>query len=177
MTDAPPPQVRQTVTMTAAERREFVRTHRTCIYGYERRHGPPSMSVVYYTMDGDNILISTMAKRAKALVAQRNPEVSLCILDEKWPLSYLLVYGKATLDFEPKAAVDMFMKMKEIMSGVPTPESERPAIAEVCAREGRIVVRITPLETFETPPRHMDAETDPRTVFHSLGLTLPWKDA
>ncbi len=177
MTDTPPLQVRQTVTMTAAERREFVRKHRTCIYGYERRNGPPSMSIVYYTMDGDDILISTMAKRAKALVAQRNPEVSLCILDGKWPPSYLLVYGRATLDFDPKAGVDMFMKLKEIMTGVPTPESERPAMEEMCAREERIVVRVTPLETFETPPRQMDPETDPRTVFHNLGATLAWNDA
>jgi hypothetical protein len=32
--------------MLPSERREFVRTHRTCIYGYARRADGPSMSVV-----------------------------------------------------------------------------------------------------------------------------------
>ena len=32
--------------MLPSERREFVRTHRTCIYGYSRRADGPAMSVV-----------------------------------------------------------------------------------------------------------------------------------
>ena len=51
------------------------------------------MTVVYYVLDGDDLLISTMAARAKTLAVQRNPKVSLCILDEQWPLTYLQVYG------------------------------------------------------------------------------------
>ena len=34
--------------MLPSERREFVRTHRTCIFGYARRADGPSMSVAYY---------------------------------------------------------------------------------------------------------------------------------
>ena len=34
--------------MNGAERREFVRTHRTCIFGYPRKAHGPSMSCVYY---------------------------------------------------------------------------------------------------------------------------------
>ena len=52
--------------MDAAERRKFVNDHRVCIWGYERRNGPPSMSVVYYQMDGDDIILTTMRERAKA---------------------------------------------------------------------------------------------------------------
>jgi hypothetical protein len=50
--------------------------------------GRRAMTVVYYVLDGDDLLISTMAARAKALAVQRNPKVSLCILDEQWPLTY-----------------------------------------------------------------------------------------
>ena len=56
--------------MLPSERREFVRTHRTCIFGYPRRSDGPAMSVVYYVpTDGDELLISTMGGRAKAKAA------------------------------------------------------------------------------------------------------------
>ena len=80
--------------MTPEERRQFVRDQRTCVWGYGRQSGPPAMSVVYYVMDGDEILISTMKERAKAKALARNAEVSLCVLDEQWPLTYLVVYGR-----------------------------------------------------------------------------------
>jgi hypothetical protein len=51
------------------------------------------MSIVYYVMDGDDMLVSTMADRAKARAVRRNGEVSLCVLDENWPVTYLVVYG------------------------------------------------------------------------------------
>ena len=51
--------------MDREERKEFVRAHRTCVFGYNRRHDGPSMSMVYYMMDGpDDLLVSTMAERA-----------------------------------------------------------------------------------------------------------------
>ena len=55
--------------MTAEERREFVRAHRTCVFGYGRRNDGPSMTIVYYVMDGDDILVSTMAEREKVWTA------------------------------------------------------------------------------------------------------------
>jgi nitroimidazol reductase NimA-like FMN-containing flavoprotein (pyridoxamine 5'-phosphate oxidase superfamily) len=76
------------------ERRQFVRDHRTCIFGYARKSDGPAMTVVYYVMNGDNeLLVSTMAARSKAKAVTRDGKVSLCILDEQWPLTYLQVYG------------------------------------------------------------------------------------
>ena len=43
--------------MDASERRQFVRDHRTCVFGYARREHGPAMTVVYYVMDGDDILV------------------------------------------------------------------------------------------------------------------------
>ena len=73
--------------MNQAERRAFVETHRACIFAFQRKSGPPSMSVVYYVMDGDDLLISTMAARAKAKAIARTREASVCVLDDKWPLT------------------------------------------------------------------------------------------
>jgi PPOX class probable F420-dependent enzyme len=158
--------------MDAAERREFVRTHRTCVFGYERKSGPPSMSIVYYVMDGDDILVSTMRDRAKAKAIARNPAVSLCVLTETWPFTYLLVYGKAKL--ESDGVVDLMMRIGELMSGQPLPEAARPGVEAMAEKEGRVVVRITPEASFETPPKHLYAGDDGSKLDHGLGQTLPW---
>ena len=42
--------------MNGAERREFVRNHRTCVFGYGRKAHGPSMPCVYYVMNGDDIV-------------------------------------------------------------------------------------------------------------------------
>ena len=72
--------------MTPSERREFVRTHRTCVFGTTRRADGPAMSVVYYIpTDTDELLVSTMRDRGKAKVIARDPKVSICVLDERGP--------------------------------------------------------------------------------------------
>ena len=69
--------------MLPSERREFVRTHRTCVFGYGRQTDGPAMSIVYYIpADNDDLFVATMADRAKAKAVARNGRVSLCVLDE-----------------------------------------------------------------------------------------------
>ncbi len=162
--------------MNVQERQEFVRSHRVCVFGYNaRRHGP-AMSLVYYVMDGDDILISTMAERGKAKAVQRDAEVSLCILDEQWPPSYLLVYCRALLVTDFEQVVDLRMRIAGVMAGQPIPESHRPFIAETSRTEQRVMLRLTPYATFETPPRHVSNPDDVKGLTHWLGSTLPWSD-
>src|SRR5713226_10481498 len=72
--------------MLPSERRLFVRTHRTCVFGYARQAHGPAMSVVYYVPDeNDELLVATMGARAKAKAVARNGKVNLCVLDETWP--------------------------------------------------------------------------------------------
>src|SRR3954451_5124597 len=74
--------------MLPSERRQFVRTHRTCVFGYGRQSDGPAMSVVYYIpAENDDLLVATMAGRAKARAVARNGRVSLCVLDETWPFA------------------------------------------------------------------------------------------
>lgn len=162
--------------MNALERRDFVRRHRTAIFGYGRmRHGP-SMTIVYYVMDGDDILVSTMAGRGKAKAIERGSRVSLCVLDEQWPPTYLLVYCKARVETEPTAVVDLMMRIAGTMAGSPMPEEVRPMVEEGARREQRVVLRLSPYSTFESPPRHVASADDVNeTLLHSLGAALPWK--
>ena len=48
--------------------------------------------------DTDELLVATMAGRGKAKVIGRDGKISLCILDERSPFTYLQVYADATLD-------------------------------------------------------------------------------
>src|SRR5258708_19626613 len=109
--------------MNREERRGFVASHRTAIFGYNRRDDGPAMTVVYYVLDGDDILVSTMAARAKAKAVERNQKVSLCILDEQWPPTYLQVYCDAKVETDPDANVDLPMRVAGLMPPHPMPDA------------------------------------------------------
>jgi nitroimidazol reductase NimA-like FMN-containing flavoprotein (pyridoxamine 5'-phosphate oxidase superfamily) len=125
-----------------ARRRAFVAEHRTAIFGYNRSEDGPSMSCVYYVCDGEDLLVSSMAERAKCKAIARSPKVSLCVLDEQWPPTYLQVYCDASIE----------------------------------TVEQRVVVRLHPYATFQTPPKHVydSQDINPR-LLHSLGRTMPWR--
>jgi len=163
--------------MNVHERKEFVRAHRVGVLGYNRRDHGPAMTVVYYVMDGDDILVSTMAERAKAKAVRRDPKVSICVLDEKWPPSYLLVYAHARIVADFAAVVDLRMRIAGLMAGQAIPESHRTDIAETSRREKRIMLRLTPYLTFESPPRHVYEPDDVKGLTHDLGTSLPWDDS
>lgn len=120
--------------MDRIERREFVRKHRTCVFGYNRQNDGPAMTVVYYVLDGDDLLVSTMAARAKAFAVQRSPKVSLCILDEQWPLTYLQVYGDATLEEDFGQAVDVLRRVIDLMAEKDVTSAKMPEIERMAPR-------------------------------------------
>ena len=160
--------------MNGQERREFVRSHRTAIFGYNRRDHGPAMTAVYYVMDGDDLLVSTMASRGKAKAVARNPKVSLCVLDEKWPPGYILVSGIAKIETDVEAVVDHLVKIMELMAEHSLPPDTRQHCEEMARRENRIILRVTPYLTFETPPRHVYQPDDVKGLTHWVGTSLPW---
>ncbi len=132
--------------MTPEERKAFLNEHRLAIVGAERKDAPPQLSPVYYVMDGDDILISTTATRAKSKVIRRNSPVSVCVLGEQQPFSYLTVYGSGRIETE--GVVDVMMAVGGAMAGNPLPASMRPAIEQRAEKEQRVVLRVTPQSYF-----------------------------
>jgi nitroimidazol reductase NimA-like FMN-containing flavoprotein (pyridoxamine 5'-phosphate oxidase superfamily) len=165
--------------MDRAARKAFVRAHRTCVFGYNRRHDGPSMTIAYYMMDDpDNLSISTMAERGKAKAVQRNPKVSIMVVDEKWPPTYVQLYCDAriaaTMESDPERVIDSMMTLYGLMAGKPMPESARANAAETARREKRLTLLLKPYATFETPPRHVYGEQDTVGLTHRVGELLPW---
>ena len=132
------------------EQREFLENHRLCVFGHNRRSGPPSLSPVYYVLDGDEIVISTTSARGKARAVQRNPEVTVCVLQEDLPFAYLTIFGHARI--EKKGAVDVMMSVGEKITGNAVTESARPALEQRAKDEGRVVIRVKAAEVVSTRP-------------------------
>ena len=161
--------------MLPSERREFVRTHRTCVYGYGRRCDGPAMSVVYYVpTNTDELLVSTMAGRAKAKAAERLGKASLCVLDERWPFAYLQVYCHVTLDRDPDLTVDVMMAVGGRMSGQPLGEDARPFVQAMAAEEDRVVLRCRPYASFAQAPQHLYRNDQEERLTHWISAALPW---
>jgi len=162
--------------MLPSERREFVRTHRTCVFGYRRRNDGPAMSVVYYIpTDSDELLVSTMAGRGKARIIERDAKVSLCVLDERWPFAYLQVYADATVDHDRELAVDVMMAVAGRMSGQPLGEEARPHVAAMAERESRVVIRCRPYSSYATPPRHLHRNDQVDQLTHWVSGVVAWE--
>jgi PPOX class probable F420-dependent enzyme len=158
-----------------SERREFVRTHRTCVFGYRRRNDGPAMSIVYYIpTDTDELLVSTMAGRGKCRIVERDGKVSLCVLDERWPFSYLQVYADATIERDRELAVDVMMAVAGRMSGQALPDEARPSVQAMCDREDRVVIRCLPYSSYATPPRHLHRNDQVEKLSHWVSGVVPW---
>ena len=126
--------------MLPSERRLFVETHRTCVFGYGRKSDGPAMSVVYYIpAENGDLLVATMEARAKAKAVARNGKVSLCVIDETWPFAYLQVYCDAVIDSDDEVLVDVMMAIGERMSGEPLSADLRPLVKAAADDEGRVL--------------------------------------
>jgi PPOX class probable F420-dependent enzyme len=158
--------------MLPSERRLFVRTHRTGVLGYGRLHDGPAMSVVYYvpTEEGQ-LLISTTAGRAKARAVLRNPKISLCVLDERWPFAYLQVYADAVIDPDRRLAVDVLMAVVGRMSGEAPSDETRPSFESMADEEDRVVLRCRPYQTFAQPRPHKAAD---ESIARGVSGAVPW---
>ena len=174
--------------MDAAQRRQFVHDNKVCVWGYRRREHGPSMSVCYYVMDGDDMLVLTMRGRAKGKVAARDPKASICVLDMELPPSYLLVYGDVKVETDFELTVDTCMRAMgfelEYMSDEQSARTaeEREKVAELMELEDRIVLRLTPYETFYSPAtrgRSIDELVEFRRSLAGskiqVGQSLPWR--
>ena len=168
----------------AKSRRDFVRGNHTCVASYTRKTGPPSMSIVHYAMDGDDIVFLTMAERQKAKAVKRLGQMSACILAGEsgglaWPPEYLVVDGKAAVSDDMDEVMKVAKKIVPIMTGKPLPEEALPVVRKVMEQEQRVVIRITPESSFHSPSVHdvEDADPDSDEPLHGLGARIPWREA
>jgi hypothetical protein len=71
-------------------------------------------------------------------------------------------------------AVDVLTRVIALMADQPVPASRRPQIEQMVDDEQRVVIRVTPYATFETPPRHVWQMSDIDNLTHHTSTSLPW---
>ena len=82
--------------------------------------------------------------------------------------------GDATI--EPDLDLtDVGMRVAGLMAGCPMPEDVRPKLRAGAIAEERVVLRVTPYETFETPPRHVYEADDLNHLTHWASAVVPWR--
>ena len=97
------------------------------------------------------------------------------MLDERWPPTYLQVYCDARVETDERAVVDLMVRIAGVMAGNEMPDSVRPLIEQAARIENRVVLRLRPYATFESPPRHVHSAADVNeNLLHGYGQLIPW---
>ena len=78
------------------------------------------------------------------------------------------------MESDPERVIDSMVALYALMAGKAMPESVRANAAQTANQERRIIMRVKPYATFETPPRHVFKEQDTVGLTHWLGQLLPW---
>lgn len=69
--------------------------------------------------------------------------------------------------------VDLNRRIIAVMAGRPV-QQDRAEAEAMAKREDRVRLRLTPYETFMTPPRHVYDESDLATLSHWASSTVPY---
>jgi len=105
------------------------------VVGTTNRDGSPHTSVLWATHDGDDLLLSTVEGRQKHKNWLRDPRVSVLILDQNDPYSYIEVRG--TLTMTRDGGPELINQLSQIYTGV-------DYTGDIGTDNVRLVVRVTP---------------------------------
>jgi PPOX class probable F420-dependent enzyme len=93
--------------------------------------GSPQSTVVWVDTDGESVRFNTKRGRAKVAHLERDPRVSVTVIDNENPYSFLEVQGVASLDDEGANEHINDLALKYTGSGFSD-------------FEGRVIVRVSP---------------------------------
>ena len=79
------------------EQDAFVRSQRWAVVTSLRRDGSPTNSVVFYALEGDDLIFSTTSDRLKAKTLRSDPRCAVTVLDEGSPFRFVTVEGSASI--------------------------------------------------------------------------------
>ncbi|MBA9046609.1 MULTISPECIES: PPOX class F420-dependent oxidoreductase [Streptomyces] len=108
------------------------------VVGTIQPDGSPQMSPVWVKRDGEQLLFSTTADRRKKLNLDRDPRVTVVVMDPEQPYEYAEIRGTAELTTTGGQSLidDLSLKYTGKKYAEFNPESSQDA--------ERVVVRITP---------------------------------
>lgn len=123
------------------EQDAFVRSMKWATVTSLRKDGSPTNSVVFYAVEGDDLLFSTTKDRLKAKTLKRDPRAAITVLDEGAPYRFVSIEGRATVVEE--GIVPGHIAVNRAMRGVPDWQPPE-GYEETLSKQGRVIVRLRP---------------------------------
>lgn len=124
-----------------AELLEFVRPRHRFLLATTRRNGRPQLSPVSGGVDGEGrLVISSYPGRAKAVNAERDTRVSVCVLSDDWNGPWVQVDGDAEVLHMPEAEDALVDYFRCIAGEHPNWDDYRSAMR----LQNKSLIRVTP---------------------------------
>jgi PPOX class probable F420-dependent enzyme len=121
------------------ESRAFLEEKRFAVLATINRDGTPQQSVVWYELQGDEILMNTKRGRVKERNLRHDPRASLCVEDGYRAVT---LSGRVTLIDDQKTAQADIKRLSTLNHG---PERAKAQMRNQFSREERVTVRL-PIE-------------------------------
>lgn len=77
--------------------REFLQQRRFAVLATINKDGTPQLSVMWYELQPDRIMMNTATGRVKEKNLKADPRISICVEDE---YNYVTLTGRAELDYD-----------------------------------------------------------------------------
>lgn len=126
--------------MFSVEEEAFVSAHRWASLTTLRKSGAPVTSIVAYARDGDDFIVSTPGGTFKRNSIDRDGRVSLCVINNGEPYSFINIEGNASVSKD--SLVELTQRVFDNIKGTGfEAPADLPAWLEA---QRRVILRITP---------------------------------
>lgn len=123
------------------EQDAFVRAMKAAIVTSLRKDGSPATSLIYYAVDGDELIFSTTKDRLKVKTLKRDPRTALTVLDEGAPHRFVSVEGTARIVEED--IIPGHIVINRAMRNQPDWQPPE-GYDDLLEKQGRVIIRVTP---------------------------------
>jgi PPOX class probable F420-dependent enzyme len=119
---------------------EFISKHRWAIVTTLRSNGHPSSSVVAYAREDDTLIISTTAPTLKVKTLEKDPRITLCIINNEELFNFVTIEGTTTIERSDivESTQNLFTNIEE--AGY----TEPPELEQWLEQNKRVILRIHP---------------------------------
>ena len=107
--------------------------------------GSPVVSPVWFTLDQNNIIFTTMNTTLKYKMISRDARVSVCVDEEQFPYSFAVIKGEASIQLLPVAEL---LAWTTKIARRYVPEHLVSQFGKRNAVEGEVLVRVKPTQVF-----------------------------
>ncbi len=128
------------------DQRRFLEEPHFAVLGTTNAFGSPHLTMMWYLLDGDEIMFNTVATRAKASNLERDPRVSLLVYDETG-YRYIRVDGLARRIDDPATGQADIRRLALRYYGGDAARVE--SAAERWSRERRVTYRLPTTRVYD----------------------------